>query len=280
MSRAQQFLPGGNTDPAPNASAGPRVDPVWDNLRVAAEELSAREPVLASLAHTVILEHRRFEDALGYQLAQKLGAPEISVLAVRDIASDALLSDPEVAAAARADIVSVLDRDPACENHLQPILFFKGYLAIQSARIAAWCWRQGRRELARLLQMRASERFGVDIHPGARLGRGLMIDHATGVVIGETAVVEDDVSMLHGVTLGGTGKESGDRHPKIGKGVLIGANASVLGNIRVGMCSRIGAGSVVLEDVPPCKTVVGVPARVVGDAGCSHPSRSMDHLVG
>jgi serine O-acetyltransferase len=181
--------------------------------------------------------------------------------------------------AARADIVAVRERDPACHRYIDPVLFFKGFQAIMTHRVAHWLWREGRRDLALYLQMRMSEVFTVDIHPGARLGKGIMIDHAHAIVIGETAVVGDDVSMLHAVTLGGTGKEDGDRHPKIGNGVLIGAGAKILGNIKVGACSRIASGSVVLTDVPSCKTVAGVPARVVGDAGCSSPSRSMDHIV-
>lgn len=257
----------------------PTLDPVWSALREAAEDLCSREPALASMAHTVILAHDRFEDVLSYRLAQKLGSAELSDLALRDLAAEALLADPDIGQAARADVVAVFDRDPACTSYLEPVLFFKGFQALSAYRVAHWFWREGRRELASILQMRTSEVFGVDIHPGARVGRGIMIDHATGVVMGETAVVGDDVSMLHGVTLGGTGKEGGDRHPKIGRGVLIGANASILGNIRVGDCSRVGAGSVVLQDVPPCTTVAGVPAKIVGDAGCNQPSRSMDHII-
>ena len=264
--------------PKPSDGA-PDIDPVWADIRIAAKELAARETALASLVHTVILEHPRFEDALSYRLAQKLGNVEISALALRDLGAQAIKLEPDIAAAARADVVAVFERDPACKSYLEPVLFFKGFQAIQASRIASHYWRSGRRELAQLLQMRISEAFGVDIHPGARLGRGVMIDHATGVVIGETAVVGDNVSMLHGVTLGGTGKESGDRHPKIGEGVLIGAGASILGNIQIGECSRVGAGSVVLHEVPPCKTVAGVPAKVVGDAGCESPSRSMNHVV-
>jgi serine O-acetyltransferase len=159
-------------------------------------------------------------------------------------------------------------------------MFYKGFQAVQAYRIANWLWRQGRRNLAYLIQMRTSEVFGVDIHPAANVGKAIMIDHAHSIVIGETAVVGDNVSMLHSVTLGGTGKEDDDRHPKIGNGVLIGAGAAVLGNIRVGHCSRIAAGSVVLADVDPMKTVAGVPARVVGEAGCATPSIMMDQLIG
>jgi serine O-acetyltransferase len=173
----------------------------------------------------------------------------------------------------------VFERDPACHRFIQPLLFFKGYQAIQAYRIGHWLWGSGRKDLAYFIQMRVSEVFGVDIHPAATLGRGIMVDHAHSIVIGETAVVGDNVSMLHSVTLGGTGKADGDRHPKIGDNVLIGAGAKVLGNISVGSCSRIAAGSVVLEDVPPCTTVAGVPARVVGKAGCDQPSMMMDQLL-
>jgi serine O-acetyltransferase len=192
----------------------------------------------------------------------------------------AYTDDDSLGMAARADIVAVYDRDPACDRFLLPMLFFKGFQAIQAYRIAHWLWTKGRRDMARFFQMRASETFGVDIHPAAKIGKGIMIDHAHSIVIGETAVVGDNVSMLHSVTLGGTGKEEQDRHPKIGDGVLIGAGAKVLGNIKVGHCSRIAAGSVVLQEVPPCKTVAGVPAKIVGEAGCDQPSVNMDQLLG
>ncbi len=257
-----------------------RLDPVWVQVRAGAEELVKREPLMASLAHAVVLHHHSFEDALGYRIAQKLTSPEMSELLLREIAAEAFSESNEIVDAARADVVAVFDRDPACHSYLQPILYFKGFQALQSYRIAHNLWKRGRKDLAYFIQMRTSEVFGVDIHPGAQIGRGVMIDHAHSIVIGETAVVGDDVSMLHSVTLGGTGKEDGDRHPKIGRGVLLGAGAAVLGNITIGECSRVASGSVVLEDVPPCKTVAGVPARIVGGAGCSHPSHSMDHRLG
>jgi len=198
---------------------------------------------------------------------------------LREIADEAFADDPALGQAARADLMAVFDRDPACHRYLQPLLFFKGYQAVQAYRVGHWLWQSGHRDLAYFVQMRVSEHFGVDIHPAARVGKGLMIDHAHSIVIGETAVVGDNVSMLHSVTLGGTGKEDGDRHPKIGNGVLIGAGAKVLGNIHVGYCSRIAAGSVVLHDVPPCTTVAGVPARVVGEAGCAQPAINMDQVI-
>ncbi len=254
-------------------------DPVWARMRSEAETLAATEPFMASMAHSVVLHHPSLEAALSYRLAQKLSSPEMSPLLVREMADLAYRENPAMGAAGRADIRAVFERDPATDRMIQPLLYFKGFLAVQSYRLAHWQWTTGRRDMALFIQMRCSEVFGVDIHPGARIGRGIMIDHAHSIVIGETAVVGDDVSMLHSVTLGGTGKEGGDRHPKIGDGVLIGAGAKVLGNIRGGPCSRIAAGSVVLKDVPACKTVAGIPAKIVGDAGCDRPALSMDHGV-
>ncbi|WP_146587340.1 serine O-acetyltransferase [Puniceibacterium confluentis] len=255
------------------------LDPVWARIMHEAEDAVASEPLLGGLVHYSVLHHPTIERALAYRTSLKLASGEMSEQILREICDEAYQSDPDLALAARADIVAVYERDPACHRFLQPLLFFKGFQAIQSYRVANWLWREGRRDLAYLFQMRCSEVFGVDIHPAARLGRGIMIDHAHSIVIGETAVVGDNVSMLHSVTLGGTGKEEEDRHPKIGDGVLIGAGAKVLGNIKVGHCSRIAAGSVVLEEVPPCKTVAGVPARIVGEAGCAQPSVSMDQLL-
>jgi serine O-acetyltransferase len=255
------------------------VDPVWSRVRGEAEQVVRDEPLMASLVHAGILHHASLERALSFRIAQKLASAEMSDLILREIADHAYESDPSLGIAARADILAVFERDPACHRYLQPILFFKGFQALQCHRIARWLWVHERRDMAYYFQMRTSEVFGVDIHPGARIGQGIMIDHAHSIVIGETAVVGDNVSMLHSVTLGGTGKEDGDRHPKIMDGVLIGAGAKVLGNITVGHCSRIAAGSVVLESVPPCKTVAGVPARIVGEAGCEQPSKMMDQLL-
>ncbi len=255
------------------------VDPVWRRIRTEAEALAQDEPFMASLAHSVVLHHETLEHALSYRLAQKLSSPEMSPLLLREMADAAYAANATMGEAGRADIVAVHERDPACHRMVQPLLYFKGFLAIQSYRLAHHLWAEGRKDLALFLQMRCSEVFGVDIHPGASVGKGIMIDHAHSIVIGETAVVGDDVSMLHSVTLGGTGKAGGDRHPKICDGVLIGAGAKVLGNITVGECSRIAAGSVVLKDVPRCKTVAGIPAKIVGDAGCERPALSMDHRV-
>jgi serine O-acetyltransferase len=255
------------------------LDPVWSRIRGEAEQVARDEPLMASLVHAGVLHHISLERALSYRVAQKLASPEMSDLILREIADEAYQEDQDLGIAARADILAVFDRDPACHRYLQPLLFFKGFQALQCYRIAHWLWLHRRKDMAYFIQMRTSEVFGVDIHPGARMGHGIMMDHAHSIVIGETATVGDNVSMLHSVTLGGTGKEDGDRHPKIGDGVLIGAGAKVLGNIRVGGCSRIAAGSVVLQDVPACKTVAGVPARVIGGAGCAEPSKSMNQLL-
>ena len=255
------------------------VDPVWTRICDEAEAAVRDEPLLGALIHAGLLHHPTMERALAYRFSLKLASGEMSEQILREIADEAYGSDARLGQAARADLVAVVERDPACHRFLQPILFFKGYQALQSYRIAHWLWGQGRRDMAYFVQMRTSEMFGVDIHPAARIGKGVMIDHAHSIVIGETAVVGDNVSMLHSVTLGGTGKEEEDRHPKIGDGVLIGAGAKVLGNIHVGANSRIAAGSVVLSDVPCCKTVAGVPAKIVGEAGCDQPSVKMDHRL-
>ncbi|GAB5436692.1 serine O-acetyltransferase [Falsiruegeria mediterranea] len=256
------------------------VDPVWDQITTEAQEAVRSEPLMGGLVHACILHHKSLEKALSYRIAAKLASNEMSMVVLREIADTAYQENPDLVEAARADLVAVYERDPACYRLLQPILYFKGYQAMQGYRVGHWLWSQGKRDLAYFFQMRISEIFGIDIHPGARIGRGIMIDHAHSIVIGETAVVGDNVSMLHSVTLGGTGKEEEDRHPKIEDGVLIGAGAKVLGNIRVGHCSRIAAGSVVLSEVPPCKTVAGIPAKIVGEAGCEQPSVSMDHMLG
>lgn len=256
------------------------LDPVWDRIQEDAKAAIASEPLMGGMIHTTVLHHNSLESALSYRIAMKLASDEMPSQIVRELADAAYTADPSLGDAARADLVAVYERDPACHSLLQPLLFFKGFQAIQAYRIGHWLWRNDRKDLAYFFQARVSEVFGIDIHPNARIGKGLMIDHAHSIVIGETAVVGDNVSMLHSVTLGGTGKEEEDRHPKIGNGVLIGAGAKVLGNIRVGNCSRVAAGSVVLEEVPPCKTVAGVPARIVGEAGCAQPSVSMDQLLG
>ncbi len=255
------------------------LDPVWRRICDEALKVVRDEPLLGGVMHNNLLHHPTMERALAYRFALKLSSAEISEQILREIAETAYATEPLLGEAARADIVAVHDRDPACHRYLQPLMYFKGYQAVQAYRVGHWLWVTGRRDMALFVQMRISEMFGVDIHPAARIGKGIMIDHAHSIVIGETAVVGDNVSMLHSVTLGGTGKEDGDRHPKIGDGVLIGAGAKVLGNITVGANSRIAAGSVVLADVPCCKTGAGVPARIVGEAGCPQPALSMDHRL-
>ncbi|SFM27411.1 serine O-acetyltransferase [Shimia aestuarii] len=255
------------------------LDPVWQRITEEAQTAVREEPLMGGLIHACVLHHKSIERALSYRFAAKLSSNEMSMVILREIGDEAFACDPYLAEAARADLMAVFERDPACHRLLQPILFFKGYQAMQAYRIGHWLWKQGRHDLSYFIQMRTSEIFGIDIHPAARIGKGIMIDHAHSIVIGETAVVGDNVSMLHSVTLGGTGKEEEDRHPKIGDGVLIGAGAKVLGNIKIGHCSRIAAGSVVLEDVPPCSTVAGVPAKIVGEAGCPQPSIEMDQIL-
>lgn len=254
-------------------------DPIWSSLRAQAEDLGRSEPELSSFAHATILKHARLEESLSYHLAKKIGGEDLSPMQVREIFEEAFAADPAMGEAVRADLSAVFARDPACHSYVQAFLYFKGFHALQSHRVAHWLWKSGRHWMAYFFQNRVSDLFAVDIHPAAPFGRGIFIDHATGVVVGETAVVEDDVSMLHGVLLGGTGKESEDRHPKVRRGVLLGAGAKVLGNIEVGEYSRVGSGSVVLKPVPPRSTVAGVPARVIGQAGSACPSQDMDHSL-
>lgn len=254
---------------------------VWSQLRVEAAQAAAEEPLLASYLHASILHHDRIEDALSYHLAQKLGHADLPAMQLREVIREAYAADQTLVAAATRDMRVVRERDPACRTYLQPFLFFKGYGGLQAYHVAHWLWKQERHILAYHLQSRISELFAVDIHPNAKIGAGVFIDHAHGIVIGETAVVEDDVSMLHSVTLGGTGKAGGDRHPKIRRGVLIGAGAKILGNIVVGEDARIAAGSVVLHDVAPRCTVAGVPAKPVGGPCCEglKPAETMDQRI-
>jgi serine O-acetyltransferase len=248
-------------------------------LRDEAEAAARAEPGLAGLMITTILNHERLEDAVVHRLAARLGRAAVPSELIAQTYSEAISADGSFGEAFRADILAVADRDPACSRLLEPVLYFKGFHAIQTHRLAHWLWNEGRRDFALYLQSLSSEVFQTDINPAARMGRGVFLDHATGLVVGQTAVIGDDVSILQGVTLGGTGKERGDRHPKIARGVLIGAGAKILGNIEVGHCARVASGSVVLQPVPPKTTVAGVPARVVGTAGCAEPSRSMDQIL-
>jgi serine O-acetyltransferase len=253
--------------------------PVWAALRNEAAHAAQAEPTLASLLNAVVLKHDRLSSALSYQLARKLGDQELRAMSFREIAEEAYAADPRIVEMVEADLRAVFERDPACKGYVQPFLFFKGFLALQTHRVSHWLWNKGRETLAFYLQSRMSEIFQVDIHPATRIGSGVFIDHGTGIVVGETAVIGDDCSMLQGVTLGGTGAERGDRHPKVGKGVLLGAGAKVLGNILIGDYAKVASGSVVLKPVPPGCTAAGVPARLVNCPTGDAPARTMDHTL-
>ncbi len=256
-----------------------KADPVWTRLRQDVFMMAKTEAMLAGYLHDTVLKHTSLEAAISYFLAGKLASPYLTTTSLRDIFFETLGAAEAIREALRRDLSAVVERDPAARSLAQPFLHFKGFHALQSYRVAHWLWQQGRQSLALYLQNRISEAFDVDIHPAARIGKGILIDHGTSVVIGETAVVGDDVSLLHEVTLGGTGKESGDRHPKVGNGVLIGAGAKILGNIRIGAGSKIAAGSLVLNEVPPHSMVAGIPARVVGKPRSADPALQMDQLV-
>jgi serine O-acetyltransferase len=251
---------------------------VWSRLRVEAATSAAQEPILASFLHSAVLNHDSLASALTYVLGSRLANGDINAMQAREVCEEAVLADPEILTSVERDLEAVMERDPACRSLIQPFLYFKGFHALESYRVAHQLWKDGRDTLAYLIQSRVSERFGVDIHPAARIGSGIMIDHATAVVIGETAVLGDGCSLLHEVTLGGTGVKGGDRHPKIGRGVLIGAGAKVLGNITVGDEAKIASGSVVLKSVPAKCTVAGVPAKPVGGA-CAEPAKLMDQVL-
>src|SRR5262244_1674522 len=255
-----------------------KVDPVWTRIRREAEAVVRQEPELSSFIYSSVLHHDRLEQVVVHRLVARLDHPDVSGELIRQAYADALDDTPTLGDMFRADIVATYDRDPATNRFIEPVLYYKGFHAIQTHRLAHWLWAKGRKDFAYYLQSRASAVLNCDIHPAARIGRGIFLDHASGLVVGETSAIADDVSMLHDVTLGGTGNEAGDRHPKIGHGVMIGAGAKILGNIEVGYCARIAAGSVVLKSVPRNTTVAGVPARVVGEAGCAEPSRTMDQM--
>lgn len=262
-----------------NRAKAEKDDPVWTRLRQDVFVTAKTEPMLAGYLHDTVLKHTTLEASISYFLAGKLASPFLTTTSLRDVFYEVLTSSENIREAVRRDLSAVVERDPAARSLALPYLNFKGFQALQSYRVANWLWNQERHPLALYLQSRISEAFDVDIHPAARIGKGILIDHGTSVVIGETAVVGDDVSMLHEVTLGGTGKVSGDRHPKVGNGVLIGAGAKILGNIRIGEGSKIAAGSIVLNEVLPYSTVAGIPARVVGKEKGVHASRRMDQFV-
>jgi serine O-acetyltransferase len=256
-----------------------RTDPIFARIRADAEEIVRHEPALSGFIMATVLTHETLESAIVHRLAVRLDHQEVPGDLIRQTYLEVLARDPSIGEAFRADLIAVADRDPACMRMIEPLLYFKGFQAIQAHRLAHAMWKSGRQDFALYLQSRSSSVFQTDIHPAAKIGKGIFLDHATGLVVGSTALVEDDVSLLQDVTLGGTGKERGDRHPKIRHGVLIGAGAKILGNIEVGHCARVAAGSVVLSAVPHNKTVAGVPARVVGEAGCAEPARSMDQIL-
>ncbi len=263
---------------AERRNAVPQIDPVWSKLRTEAEAVRSAEPSLAGVMLATILQQPNLEAAVAHRIAERLHHADLPATLIRQAFAEFVEANPGYREILRADIGAVIDRDAACERVIEPVLYFKGFHAVQTHRLAHWLWKSGRRDFALLLQSISSGVLQVDIHPAAPFGKGIFLDHATGIVIGETAALGDNVSILQGVTLGGTGKEDGDRHPKVQSGVMIGSGAKVLGNIVVGHCARVGAGSVVLKDVPPCTTVAGVPAKVVGEAGCAEPARMMDQL--
>jgi serine O-acetyltransferase len=256
-----------------------KLDPVWSRIRHEAEDVTRSEPELATFIYENVLHHDTLETAVVHRVSERLGNADVSGDLIRQAYGDALDDQPALGDAFRADIVAIVDRDPATSRYIEPVLYYKGFHAIQTHRLAHWLLGKGRKDFALYLQSRSSAAFQCDINPAAKIGRGIFLDHATGLVVGETAVIEDDVSILHDVTLGGTGKEHEDRHPKIRHGVMIGAGAKILGNIEVGHCARIAAGSVVIKPVPHNTTVAGVPAKVVGEAGCPEPSRAMDQML-
>jgi|TARA_B110000914_G_scaffold28962_1_gene21726 serine O-acetyltransferase len=256
------------------------ADKLWTKVRSDAELAIKSEPLLSILIQSAILNHSSLQESLISQIAEKLCSTKVPYKIIYEVANEAFCVDPRLLKSVQADLLAVFDRDPSCNSVVQPILYFKGFVAIQAYRVSHWLWNNNRYDFAYLIQSRSSEVFGIDIHPAAKIGNGLMIDHAHSIVIGETATVGNDVSMLHSVTLGGTGSRGLQRHPTIEDGVLLGAGAKVLGNITVGHCSKVASGSVVLKSVPPKKTVAGVPAKIVGEAGCTQPSITMDQLIG
>ncbi len=255
-------------------------DKLWEEIRDEAAVQSKAEPVLASFYHASVINHKTFMCALAYQLAAKLDSSDVPAMLIRDVAEQAMVEDSSILPAAAADIRAYRERDPACNEYLMPFLYFKGFHAIQTQRIAHFCWNKGRETLALFLQARSVSVFAVDIHPAVKIGHGIMLDHATGLVVGETSRIGDNVSILHQVTLGGTGTDAKMRHPQIGDGVLLAAGATLLGAIQVGDGAKVAAGSLVLEDVQPHTTVAGVPARQVGRPNSQEPARDMDQGLG
>ena len=256
------------------------VDPIWHGIRADAAAAMEADPSLGGFLCRAVLNHDRLEDAVADRVAERLHHTDVPADTIRHEFGEAERGREDWGARLRIDLQAVRDRDPACHRHMDPLLYFKGFHALQTQRLANHLWTRGRRDMALYLQSRVSSVFQIDIHPATRIGCGVFIDHGTGIVIGETAEIGDRVSILQGVTLGGTGKERDDRHPKVRSGVLLGAHSAVLGNIEVGHCSKVAAGSVVVKAVPPNVTVAGVPARIIGAAGCEEPSADMNQLLG
>ncbi len=255
------------------------IDPIWEQIREEVEQQAESEPLLASFLHTTVLKQDSLENMLSLHLAQKLKCSHFSGMMLREIFYEAMSNAPEIGKAIRADLRAFCERDPACDRLSLPLLYLKGFHGLQASRITHWLWNNQHKEMALFLQGRINEVFAMDIHPAASIGRGILVDHATSVVIGETAVVSDNVSMLHEVTLGGTGKDTGDRHPKVMCGVLLGAGAKILGNVTIGQGAKIGAGSVVLTNVPAHQTYAGIPAKAVGESKGVEAAFDMDHTL-
>ncbi|NBT22517.1 MAG: serine O-acetyltransferase [Methylocystaceae bacterium] len=254
-------------------------DALWSHMRAEAQEALKLDPALSVLLLDEILHRGSFEEAVIHRVSNRLEASALNAAAIADAFLTALANNPDISVKFRADITAYVERDPACRRLIEPLLFYKGFHAIQSARLAHALWQSGKRDFALYVQSRASDAFAADIHPAARFGKGIFLDHGTGFVVGETAIIDDDVSILHGVTLGGTGKAAGDRHPKIRRGVMIGAGTKILGHIEIGASSRIAAGSVVLDAIPPHSIVAGVPAKVIGQETSLLPARDMDQIL-
>jgi serine O-acetyltransferase len=265
---------------SPERSVPSSEEELWQTLRTEVSRVATRESLLRSFLELAVLRHASFGDALASLLARKLAEPVMPAELLEGLVRGALKDDPAIVEAAVADLIATRTRDPAAESYATPFLYYKGFHALEWHRINHWLWRQRRREMADFIQSRVSEFFAVDIHPAVPVGRGVFIDHGTGIVIGETSVIGNDVSILQEVTLGGTGKERGDRHPKVRDGVLLSTGAKVLGNIEIGKGAKVGAGSVVLKDVPPCATVAGVPAKIVGWCSDATPALAMDQSLG
>ena len=255
------------------------INGTWKIIQEETERRVKAEPVLASFFHTTILEHDSFSSAMADLIANDLGSSSVQPMMLRSVIKDAINSSDEILDGTMTDLLAAKEKDPSCKYLSEPLLFFKGFKSLQSHRVASWLWKNSRHTLAHYFQSRTSEVYGVDIHPAAQLGKGIMIDHGTGVVIGETSGVEDNVSIFQGVTLGGTGKEKGDRHPKVREGVLLSASSTVLGRVEIGRNAKIAAGSVVLDNVREGATVAGVPAKEVGQTINSVPADEIDHLI-